>query len=121
MTKGGTIPAASRFPLSRAGREGVGSRFRGNDVVDGDQGGRGALRPIVALSRRLDSRLRGNDGRGAAACRRGAAGRSTTDSRRGGMSARYYAGGALADCLRVSVGTSSGADKLLAALKSALG
>ena len=38
-----------------------------------------------------------------------------------GVSARYYAGGALADCLRVSVGTSSGADKLVAALKAALG
>ena len=29
MTKGVAIPAASRFPLSRAGRQGVGSRFRG--------------------------------------------------------------------------------------------
>ena len=38
-----------------------------------------------------------------------------------GVSARYYAGGALADCLRVSVGTSSDTDKLLAALKAALG
>ena len=59
----------------RALREGVGSRFRGqggfcpvgsrlrgNDGVAGGQGGRGALRPAMALSRRLDSRLRGNDG-----------------------------------------------------------
>ena len=38
-----------------------------------------------------------------------------------GVSARYYAGGALADCLRVSVGTASDADKLIVALKSALG
>ena len=38
-----------------------------------------------------------------------------------GVSARYYAGGALADCLRVSVGTASDTDKLIVALKSALG
>ena len=38
-----------------------------------------------------------------------------------GVSARYYAGGALADCLRVSVGTSSGADKLIVALKAGVG
>ena len=40
----------------------VGSRFRGNDVAPGMTWGRGALRPVVALARRLDSRLRGNDG-----------------------------------------------------------
>ena len=38
-----------------------------------------------------------------------------------GVSTRYYAGGALADCLRVSVGTSSDTDKFVAALRSALG
>ena len=47
----------------RAGRGApIGSRFRGNDVAPGWTWGRGAWRPVMALSRRLDSRLRGNDG-----------------------------------------------------------
>ena len=48
-------------PVAALSRAAVESRLRGNDVVAGMAWGRGALRPVLALSRRLDSRLRGND------------------------------------------------------------
>ena len=41
--------------------EGVGSRFRGNDVAPGSMGRRGAA-PSMALGRRMDSCLRRNGG-----------------------------------------------------------
>ena len=47
--------------LRGQGGKGVGSRFRGQGVAAWGAWGRGALRPVLALARRLDSRLRGND------------------------------------------------------------
>ena len=49
----------------------------------GDQGGRGATRPVVALGRRLDSRLRGNDGHGGSSRVRGNDGRPVGSRLRG--------------------------------------
>ena len=55
-------PVGSRLRGQGGDGDRVGSRFRGNDVAPGGCMGRRARRPVVALSRRLDSRLRGNDG-----------------------------------------------------------
>ena len=43
-------------------RNGAGFPLRGNDKALGIIGRRGALRPVMALARRMDSRFRRNDG-----------------------------------------------------------
>ena len=121
MTKGGTIPAPNRFPLSRAGRQGVGSRFRGNDVSPGIKGDGARCAPSWRYRADWIPACAGMTERGVCRLPQGRGREIHNGLASRGVSARYYAGGALADCLRVSVGTSSGADKLLAALKSALG
>ena len=91
-------------------------------MVAGDQGGTGRNAPrLGAIAPTWIPAYAGMTGRGVCRLpqRRGREIHDGLASR--GVSARYYAGGALTDCLRVSVGTSSGADKLLIALKSALG
>ena len=62
----GGIPAYAGMTAGEGSRgDGVGSRFRGNDVAPGDSWRRGATRPVCgALRHRLDSCLRRNDGTG---------------------------------------------------------
>ena len=55
------LPQRMDFRFRGNDGRGVGSRFRGNDVVAWGDMGTGRVAPVLALSRRLDSRLRGND------------------------------------------------------------